>query len=176
MNRPGLNLPFNFAQQYPYNAYTMNTRQALASLGFDMDAFEVADCYGKRFGRATSGVPGNQATATAAAAAQYPRSYGIGTPLMDPFTMQYMWNPAINSSMFGVYDNSSNTLAREYYNQVMNGLAPTVSGNGASIGDGIAQSSNVQPVNLQQYIAATALLNGAANFRTDGSGDGPNGH
>ncbi|VDN07888.1 unnamed protein product, partial [Onchocerca ochengi] len=39
----------------PYNtAYTVNTRQTLASLGFDMDAFEITDCYGKRMGNKTS--------------------------------------------------------------------------------------------------------------------------
>lgn len=38
-----------------------------------------------------------------------------------------------------------------------------------------AQTSGVQSVNLQQYLTAAALLNTAANFCTDGSGDGPSG-
>lgn len=55
MNRAGVNLPYGLAQQYPYNAYTINTRQALSSLGFDMDAFEITDCYGKRMSRSSLG-------------------------------------------------------------------------------------------------------------------------
>ncbi|EJW75534.1 hypothetical protein WUBG_13559, partial [Wuchereria bancrofti] len=55
-------------------------------------------------------------------------------------------------------------------------LAQTINSNGVSIGNGIAQPSSTPPVNLQQYITAAALLSGAPNFRTDGSGDGPNDH
>lgn len=174
--RAGVNFPYNYAQQYQYNAYTANTRQALASLGFDMDAFEISDCYGKRMGRASAGVSGNHAATTNAAAfaAQYPRPCGYSAPLMDPFVMQGMWNPAINSPMFGI--NASNPLAREYYNHVMTGLAQTINSNGVSIGNGMSQSSSTPPVNLQQYLTAAALLSGAPNFRTDGSGDGPNDH
>ncbi|KAL3985977.1 KH domain family protein [Acanthocheilonema viteae] len=154
----------SFAQQYSYNAYTINTRQALASLGFDMDAFEVTDCYGKRLNRATAGVPRRQQTITPTAA-QYPRFYGLDVPFLDPFTMKYMWN-SVNSPIFGVYDNSS----REYYNHIMTGIA---SANGESIASRMAQPSNIQPLSLQQYITAAALLNGMSNFRNDGSGDGP---
>ncbi|KAK6108938.1 KH domain family protein [Brugia pahangi] len=172
--RAGVNFPYNYAQQYQYNVYTANTRQALASLGFDMDAFEISDCYGKRMGRASAGVSGNHAATTNAAAfaAQYPGPCGYSAPLMDPFVMQGMWNPAINSPMFGI--NASNPLAREYYNHVMTGLAQTINSNGVSIGNGMLQSSSTPPVNLQQYLTAAALLSGAPNFRTDGSGDGPN--
>lgn len=48
--RASLNL-YGTTQQYPYNPYAMNTRQALSSLGFDMDAFELADCYGRRINK-----------------------------------------------------------------------------------------------------------------------------
>uniref|UniRef100_A0A915PZC7 K Homology domain-containing protein n=1 Tax=Setaria digitata TaxID=48799 RepID=A0A915PZC7_9BILA len=170
--RAGVNLPYGPGQHYPYNAYTVNTRQALASLGFDMDAFEVADCCGKRMGKAPAGGQ-VAAAATIPPATQYPRPYGISTPVMDPFGMQYMWNPPINPAMFGVFDNSTNAIAKEYCNQVMAGLSPAINGNATSIGDGMAQTSNALPVNLQQYITAAALLSGTSAFRNDGSGDGP---
>uniref|UniRef100_A0A0R3RUI0 KH domain-containing protein n=1 Tax=Elaeophora elaphi TaxID=1147741 RepID=A0A0R3RUI0_9BILA len=176
-SRTGVNTSYNFTQQHSYNAHTANTRQALASLGFDMDAFEVVDCYGKRMGRARAGQAAAAATATAAAPmAQYPLSYGFRPSIVDPFAMQYVWTPTINPSMLGVYDNSYNALATEYYNQVVTRDTSATRGHRARIGDRMAQPSNVQPVNLQQCITAAAMLSGTSSFRTDASGDGPNGH
>ncbi|VDM97055.1 unnamed protein product, partial [Onchocerca ochengi] len=126
-------------------------------------------------------VPANQVvapTATVATVPQYPHPYGFGVPFIDPFNMQYVWNPTINSTMYGVFDNSSNLLAKGYCNQIMVGLSPTiVNNNGASIGgDGMTQASNVPTVNLHQYVTSTSLLNGTPTFRNDGSGDGQNNH
>ncbi|VDK85152.1 unnamed protein product [Litomosoides sigmodontis] len=187
-SRIGANLSHNCTQHYPYNTCTANTRQALASLGFDMDAFEVTDCYGRRVNGGTVSIPSNQQAATVAtttttttatgtvvgeaqeeiapALPQYPRTCGFTAPVT-----QYVWNPPV----FNVYDNSSNMVARECCNHIVTGSAPTVNSNGISIGDEMTQSSNVESINLQQYLTAAALLNATANFCADGSGDGPNG-
>ncbi|KAM3716506.1 RNA-binding protein [Dirofilaria immitis] len=173
-----VNLPFGPVQQHPYN--TAYTRQTLASLGFDMDAFEVTDCYGKRMSNKAPASNSNQVAATTAAVANtahYPHRYGFGVPFIDPFNMPYVWNPSMNSAMFGVFDNSSNALAKDYCNQVMVGFSPTIISNGASIGgDGMAQASNASPVNLHQYNTTTTLINGTSTIRNDGSGDGQNNH
>lgn len=167
--RAGTNLRYAYAQHYPYNACTLLTRQALASLGFDMDAFEMTDYYGKRITRTSARQVA--ASATVPPAAQYPPRYGFRTAVVDPFTMEYMWNSPINPPLFGV----SNGLTNGYYNQVIAGLPPTVNSDGTYFGEVLGRPPNGSRPNLQRYITAATLLNGVPNFHTGGSGDGPNG-
>lgn len=169
----GINFSHNSIMHNACNVYTMNMRQALASLGFAMDAFGTTDCHGKRMNRDSLGCFGNQG-AIVPASSNFSSSYGFNPNILDPSGMQYTWSAAMNSSTHNFLDNSPSALIREYWNQLMAGSRiPVSTSSGVTTTTSVttASTSSAQPTD-----PSTSGLSGTSTFRSNGAGDGPSSH
>uniref|UniRef100_A0A0M3IA20 Uncharacterized protein n=1 Tax=Ascaris lumbricoides TaxID=6252 RepID=A0A0M3IA20_ASCLU len=87
--------------------------------------------------------------------------------LMDQTTISNMWNPQLASALLNTLANSPSILAKEYYKQIVASLnlytTMTNGGLGTGVTSGTAVTSSMQerPINMQGYLTAAAMLDGA---------------